>query len=368
MVVMRALLDRWRSLHEAAGYQEVSTPGLARDALYAASGHLDHYAENMFFTESEDVGDRYGLKPVNCPGTMAIFRSRPRSYRELPMRLSCYDLLHRRERSGVLTGLFRVQEFTQDDAHIFVTEDQIQAELSDLLALAERIYADFGLTFSLRLGGAPASKLGDDASWAKAEGILQDLLDARVGSENYEREVGEGAFYGPKVDFLVRDSLARDWQLGTFQLDFEMPRRLECRYVADDGNLHPTAVIHRALIGSFERFLGILLEHTDGHLPAYLSPVQVRVITVSSAHREIAERIVGTLRAAGIRADFLGTNERVGRQIRDALLARVPLVTVVGDKELTDQIVSLQAPGGRAVGRYPIEELPRAALEYCRSA
>src|SRR5215472_5345314 len=260
MVVMRALQDHWRRAHERWGYQEVSTPLLARDPLYASSGHLEHFAENMFFVDAD--GDRMGLKPVNCPGTIVIFRSRRRSHRELPLRLSCEDPLHRNERSGVLTGLLRVQVFHQDDAHVFVAPEQEEAELVDLLRQAERLYAGMGLGFRLRLGGPPAGHIGDDATWARAEAVLARALDAVTGPGGYERAEGEGAFYAPQADLLVRDRMDREWQLGTVQLD-----------------------------------------HTDGHLPPFLAPVQVRLVPVAARHAAAAESVAATLRARGLRVE-----------------------------------------------------------------
>ena len=348
VVVLNVLLDHWRRAHERWGYQETSAPLLARDSLYSSSGHLEHFADNMFFCEAAP-GDRMGLKPVNCPGTMVIFRCRQRSYRDLPMRLSSFDLLHRNERSGVLTGLLRVQAFHQDDAHIFLAREQAHEEVISLVSLAQRLYAGFGLKFRLRLGGAPSRHLGDDATWNRAESILAEALDSAVGRDRYIRVDGEGAFYGPKVDLLVDDSAGREWQLGTFQLDFEMPRRLECRYVAADGTERVPAVVHRALIGSFERFLAILLEHTDGHLPAFIAPVQVRLVPVSERHRAATASLAGQVSAEGLRVELLQSNERLASQIREAALRRIPFVGVIGDREEGGGTVSVRA-GGQDLG------------------
>jgi threonyl-tRNA synthetase len=365
MVVMRSLQDHWRRTHERWGYQEVSTPLLARDPLYAGSGHLEHFAENMFFCDAGE-GDRMGLKPVNCPGTMVIFRSRRRSHRELPLRLSCDDPLHRNERSGVLTGLLRVQLLHQDDAHLFVAPEQAAGEIVDLLRLAQRLYAGFGLGFRLRLGGPPAGHIGDDATWSRAEAVLADALDAVAGPGGYERAEGEGAFYAPKADLLVDDRLGREWQLGTVQLDFEMPRRMGCRYVGADGRDQVPAVIHRALLGSYERFLGVLLEHTDGHLPPFLAPVQARLVPVAERHVEAGRAVAATLRERGLRVEVGDGAERVAAQVRAAALHRVPFVGVLGDREAADGTVALRGPGGEVLGSVRHDALGELLERACR--
>ena len=365
MVVLRALQDHWRRAHARWGYQEVSTPLLARDPLYASSGHLEHFADNMFFCDAGD-GDRMGLKPVNCPGTMVIFRSRRRSHRELPLRLSCEDPLHRNERSGVLTGLLRVQVFHQDDAHVFVAPEQEEAEVVDLLRQARRLYAGMGLGFRLRLGGPPAGHIGDDATWARAEAVLARALDAVAGPGGYERAEGEGAFYAPKADMLVRDRLDREWQLGTVQLDHEMPRRMGCRYVGADGREHVPAVIHRAFLGTYERFLGVLLEHTDGHLPPFLAPVQLRLVPVSARHAAAAAAVAAALRERGLRVEVGNGGERVAAQVRDAALRRVPFVGVVGDREVAELTVALGRPGGEDLGSVGHDALCDVLSRACR--
>jgi threonyl-tRNA synthetase len=365
MTVLRSLQDHWRRAHVRWGYQEVSTPLLARDPLYAGSGHLEHFADNMFFCDAGD-GDRMGLKPVNCPGTMVIFRSRPRSHRELPLRLSCDDPLHRNERSGVLTGLLRVQLFHQDDAHIFVAPEQAVEEMAAVLRLAERLYAGLGLGFRLRLGGPPAGRIGDGATWERAEAMLGQALDAVVGPGGYERVDGEGAFYAPKADLLARDRLGREWQLGTVQLDFEMPRRLGCRYVGADGREQVPAVIHRALLGSYERFLGVLLEHTDGHLPPFLAPVQARLVPVAARHVERLQALAGGLRARGLRVEVGDGSERVAAQVRDAALRRVPYVGVLGDRDAAAATIALRGPGGEDLGGVRQDALGDLLATACR--
>ena len=366
LVALRALQDHWRHAHERWGYQEVSTPPMARDPLYLASGHLPHYEENMFFCNAGDGGDRFGLKPVNCPGTMVIFRSRRRSHRELPLRLACYDLLYRNELSGVITGLLRVQAFRQDDAHIFLAHEQIRDEVVSLLRLAERVYAGFGLKFKLRLGGPPVRRIGDDATWGRAQALLAGALDVAVGRGGYDRVEGEGGFYGPKVDLLIEDSLHREWQMGTFQLDFEMPRRLGCTYLGADGQEHVPAVIHRALFGTFERFLGILLEHTNGHLPAFMAPVQLRLVPVADRHHAWAQVLAAAVRAEGFRVDLQESNERVAAQVRDAVLRRVPLIGVIGDREAADAAVSVRVADGTDVDVIRKEALLQLLRQRCQ--
>ncbi len=363
MAVMRALQEHWRRVHERRGYQEISTPLLARDPLYVSSGHLEHFADSMFFCDA-GAGGRMGLKPVNCPGSMVVFRSRRRSHHELPLRLACADPLHRNERSGVLSGLLRVQVFHQDDAHIFVAPDRAREEVVELLRLAERLYAGFGLDFRLRLGGPPAGRLGDDATWALAEAELAAALDAAAGPRGFDRVAGEGAFYGPKVDLLVRDRLGREWQLGTVQLDLEMPRRMGCSYAGADGRKHVPAVIHRAFLGSYERFLGILLEHTDGHLPPFLAPVQLRLVPVAARHAVAARELAARLRERDLRVEV--GEGGVGAQVRDAALRRVPLVGILGDREVAARTVALRGHGGEDLGAVSHEALPDVLARACR--
>ena len=269
LIAMRALQEHWRQAHERLGYQEVSTPPMARDPVYLSSGHLPHYEGNMFFTDGGE-GGRFGLKPVNCPGTMVIFRSRRRSHRELPLRLACFDLLYRNELSGVLTGMLRLQAFRQDDAHIFLAPEQIQDEVVNLVRLAERVYTGFGLRFKLRLGGPPESRIGDDATWASAEASLASALDAAVGPDAYHRAEGEGGFYGPKADLLVSDALGRDWQVGTIQLDHEMPRRLGCVYmVLTVASMSPPSSTGRCSAPSSDSLASSWSTKTGACLPSW---------------------------------------------------------------------------------------------------
>lgn len=341
MVVMRELRAMWLREHLASGYVEMSGPQLADESVFALSGHAMHYRDGMFWT------DRYGLKPMNCPGAMLIFASRRRSYRELPLRLYCEDLLHRNEPSGALNGILRVQEFRQDDAHVFVTEAGMAEELHSIFRLAERLYALFSLTFRLRLGTAPADRMGEDDVWSRAILVLQAALDRFVGSGAYEVVPGEGSFYAPKIDLLMKDSLGREWQTGTLQLDLQLPDRFGCSYVDEADVEKVPPLIHRAIAGSFERFLGILLEHTDGHLPPPLAPVQVLLAPVAPRHIEGAERVADRLGVLGVRAEVGDGRRTVSAMVREASERRIPRLGVIGDRELGTSAVAVRRANGR---------------------
>ena len=309
-VVMRELRALWLRRHQARGYVEMSGPQLADRSVFDLSGHAAHFSEGMFWA------DRFGLKPTNCPGAMLIFAARRRSYRELPLRLYCDDLLHRNEQSGALNGLLRVQEFRQDDAHVFLDEADVVDELESIFSFAGDLYRLFGLEFRLRLGTAPPDRMGGDEVWQRATGILRAALDRFAGPDGYEVVPGEGSFYAPKIDVLMTDSLGREWQTGTLQVDLQLPARFGCRYVDGDGVEKVPVLIHRAIAGSFERFLGILLEHTDGHLPPPLAPVQVLVVPVGARHVEGATRMAGELRRAGARVEVADGRRTVSALVR----------------------------------------------------
>lgn len=341
VVVMRELRAMWLREHVAGGYVEMSGPQLSDESVFARSGHAMHFRDGMFWA------DRFGLKPMNCPGAMLIFASRRRSYRELPLRLYCDDLLHRNEPSGALNGILRVQEFRQDDAHVFITEAMVAAELESIFRLAEKLYAMFGLTFRLRLGTAPAERMGGDDVWSHATAVLQRALDRFAGPRAYEVAPGEGSFYAPKIDLLMKDSLGREWQTGTLQLDLQLPDRFGCRHVDEAGVERIPALIHRAIAGSFERFLGILLEHTDGHLPPPLAPVQVLLVPVGPRHVEGARRIAGRLGRLGARAEVGEGRRTVSAMVREASERRIPRLGVVGDRELGASVVAVRRASGR---------------------
>lgn len=341
MTVMRALRDLFWQEHSRAGYEEVSTPQLAEVSVFETSGHVPHFEDSMFFCQLP--GDRrFGVKPASCPGSMLLFRSRRHSYRDLPVRWYCEDVLHRKELSGTLSGLLRVQEFRQDDSHIFVPERLIGEELSRVLALARRLYRMFGLSFRLRLGTAPALRLGDDATWNRAIGALRAVLDDEVGRDAYQVVEGEGSFYAPKLDVLVDDAQGREWQTGTLQVDYQQPARFGCSYVERDGSKQTPVVIHRAIAGTFERLLGVLLEQGDGRLPLVLAPVQVEVVPVATRHAGRAAEVGEALRQRGFRAHAGDGSDRVAAAIRRAAERRVPCVAVIGDRELAEGSVSVR--------------------------
>ncbi|MFO0399909.1 MAG: threonine--tRNA ligase [Sphingobacteriia bacterium] len=340
MVVLNELQNYLRERLYASGYEEIKTPVILNEKLWHQSGHWHNYAENMYFTKIDDM--EFAVKPMNCPGSTIVYRTAPRSYRDLPLRLFEYGLVHRHELSGVLTGLFRVRAFTQDDAHIFCTLDQIQAEVGKLVSFIFEIYQLFGFTdVAVYLSTRPESKyVGALETWNQAEAYLQDTL-TRLGVA-YTINAGDGAFYGPKIDFVVRDSLKRRWQLGTVQLDFSMPERFGLEYTGEDGSKHRPVMIHRALLGSFERFFGILLEHTAGNLPLWLAPRQVSLLPISDKFMPYARQIRTQLEQAGLRATLDERNEKIGRKIRDAEVAKIPYMFIVGEKETQTNSVSLR--------------------------
>jgi len=339
--VLNELLAFWRQVHEEHGYQETASPLLNERKLYETSGHWEHYKDSMFIMPV-DEHTTYGLKPMNCPNAMVIYNLKVRSYRELPLRLSDCDTLHRFELSGTLHGLLRVQEFQQDDAHIFVTEDQIDEEYERIFALADLFYRIFGLTYQCRLSTRPESFVGDLATWEKAEWTLKRILDEQVGPGNYLIGESDGAFYGPKVDILMDDALGRQWQMGTIQLDFQLPRRFGCTYVDRDGSEKTPVVIHRVIYGSMARFIGILVEHTAGALPVWLAPVQARIIPITDHHLSYAQHVAAQLRKAGLRVEVDDTGKRMNAKIRDAQVQKVPYMLVIGNREMENGQVAVR--------------------------
>ncbi len=343
MVLVRELESYVREHLRAAGYSEVRTPLLFPQSVYETSGHWEMYREDMFVSEIE--GRTYGWKPMNCPGSMLIFRSRARSYRELPLRLAEFAPLHRYEASGTLHGLTRVRELVQDDAHVFVMEDQIDAELKTLLDWIRDAFTTFRLEWSYELSTRPARFLGEVATWDKAEATLERALKA--SGVPYRIAAGEGGFYAPKIDVHVRDSLGRPWQTGTIQLDYQMPERFGLRFQGPDGQLHTPVVIHRTILGTWERFLGVFIEHCAGRFPPWMAPVQARVLPVTDRHAEAAQGLAQELRAAGLRAEVATPEESLGKRVRSAELDRIPYVLVLGDKEIQDGQVALRVRGSK---------------------
>jgi threonyl-tRNA synthetase len=324
------------------GYVEVSTPALANTALWRVSGHSEHYKENMFLTSLGD--EEFGMKPMNCPSTFLIYKTRKWSFRDLPVRYSTFDSLYRNERSGVASGLFRVKILSQDDAHIIATEEQAERELSDMLDLMAKVYGVFGLQYAPKISTRPDESMGTDEEWERATDALVRVLKSKGWTYGFKEK--DGTFYGPKIDVDIKDSLGREWQCGTFQYDIQMPKRFKLAYTGADGKEHTPVVLHRTILGSMERFIGIMLEHYKGALPLWLSPVQVRVIPLSDEHRGYAESVVSQLVAAGIRAEGDLQSGTMGGKIRDAQLMKVPYMLVVGKKEEDAKTVAVRTRSG----------------------
>ena len=339
MTLKNTLIDYWREIHLREGYQEVSTPVILSRKLWETSGHWDHYKENMYTTVIDD--EDYAIKPMNCPGGMLVYKSQPRSYRDLPLRVGELGLVHRHEKSGQLHGLMRVRCFTQDDAHIFMTQDQITDEIKGVTRLINEVYSQFGFDYFVELSTRPEDSMGSDEDWEMATNGLRNALD-EMGLKYIVNE-GDGAFYGPKIDFHLRDSIGRTWQCGTIQLDFQLPQRFEAEYVAEDGTKKRPIMIHRVCFGSIERFIGILIEHFAGKFPVWLAPVQVKVIPVSEKSMEYAQGVYDQLKAAGIRTELDHKDEKVGYKIRQAQLEKVPFMLVLGEKEAAEGKITVRS-------------------------
>ncbi len=352
--IYRTIRNYMRERLRAAGYQEVNTPQIVDRSLWERSGHWDKFRENMFTTGDEEQRV-YAVKPMNCPCHIQIYNKSLHSYRDLPLRMAEFGSCHRNEPSGTLHGLMRVRGFVQDDAHIFCTEDQIQSEVAEFIDLLFSVYADFGFTdVSTKLSTRPAQRVGDDAQWDKAEAALQSALE-NAGLP-WALQPGEGAFYGPKVEFQLRDSIGRVWQLGTVQLDFSMPGRLGATYVAEDGSRQVPVMLHRAILGSFERFIGILIEHHAGSLPAWLAPLQAVVLNITDKQAEYAKTVVEALEKQGFRAETDLRNEKIGFKIREHTMQRVPYLLVVGDREAENNCVAVRTRTGEDLGSVPVDE------------
>jgi len=347
-----------------AGYVEVRAPLVFNKALWETSGHWSHYRQNMFLIESENEEEKSGLKPMNCPGHMLLFGSEVRSYRDLPMRIHEQSVLHRMEASGVLSGLTRVREFIMDDAHIFLREDQIGEEVERLLRLVRRVYDDFGLTPEMRLSTRPEEYLGAKETWDHAESELKKALAA--AGQQYTINEGDGAFYGPKIDFAVTDALGRKWQCATIQLDYQLPQQFQLKYTGADNTEHRPVVIHRAIFGSFERFIAMLLEHYAGALPLWLAPVQAVVLPISDRHLDYGRGVLERLKAAGLRAELDDRQEKIGYKIREAQLQKVPYMLVVGDRESADGAVSVRTRKGGDQGSQALPSFIGRALAEVR--
>lgn len=339
MVLKNTLLDYWREVHDKAGYVEISTPIILSRHLWETSGHWDHYKENMYTTVIDEAD--FAIKPMNCPGGILVYQSEPRSYRDLPLRMGELGIVHRHEKSGQLHGLMRVRCFTQDDAHIFMTPDQIREEIKGVARLIDEVYQLFGFKYHVELSTRPENSMGSDEDWNMATEALRGALDD-LGL-NYVVNEGDGAFYGPKIDFHLEDSIGRTWQCGTIQLDFQLPLRFQCEYIGADGEKHRPIMIHRVAFGSIERFIGILIEHFAGAFPTWLSPVQVKVLPISDKYMEYGQSVLKTLKEAGIRAEIDTRAEKIGYKIREARLQKIPYMLVVGAKEEEEGKVSVRS-------------------------
>ena len=342
MVLKNTLIDYWREVHKKYGYVEVSTPIILNRHLWETSGHWFHYKENMYTTVID--GEDYAIKPMNCPGGMLVYKSEPHSYRDLPMRVGELGIVHRHELSGALHGLFRVRCFTQDDAHIFMTWDQMKDEIKGVAKLFDEVYSLFGLSYEIELSTMPEDHMGDEKDWAFAERTLAEAV-TEMG-KSYIINEGDGAFYGPKLDFHLQDSLGRTWQCGTIQLDMQLPERFELEYVGADGEKHRPVMIHRVAFGSIERFIGIITEHFAGAFPTWLAPVQVRVMPITDRANDYAKSVEEKLTAAGIRAESDLRNEKIGYKIREAQGQKIPYMLIVGDKEAENGTVSVRTRAG----------------------
>ena len=363
--LFNALLAYWRDIHEDHGYQEISAPQIQKKELWVTSGHWAHYQDGMFVLpgESEDGSDTYAVKPMNCPNAIMVYKRTMHSYKDLPIRYSETDVIHRKEKSGELNGLFRVQMFRQDDDHTFLTEEQIEDEIADIMDIAEQLYGTFGLTYEAELSTRPDDFMGDIEVWNHAEESLKNILIRKYGEGNFEINEGDGAFYGPKIDLKMRDALGREWQMGTIQLDFQLPLNFDLKYIAADGSQKRPVMIHRALLGSMERFIGILIENFKAAFPFWLSPYQVAVVPIRPEHNAYAQEVCKALKKNGIRFEVDYADKNMKEKIKAYKTWKDPYIVVVGDKEAQEQTVSVNIRGmNRTVYGVPLETF----LAVCR--
>ena len=351
MVLRNTLLDYWRKVHKKYGYQEISTPIILNKELWHRSGHWEHYKDNMYTTIID--GEDYAIKPMNCPGGMLVYKTEPHSYRDLPLRMAELGLVHRHELSGALHGLFRVRCFTQDDAHIFMTWDQMEEEIQNVVRLFDEVYSVFGLTYQIEVSTMPEDHIGDEKTWDFATETLKKAI-GDMGKDFVINE-GDGAFYGPKLDFHLADSLGRTWQCGTIQLDMQMPERFELEYTGADGEKHRPVMIHRVVLGSIERFIGVITEHFGGAFPAWLTPVQVKVLPVTDRAAAYADGVAKVLDEAGFRVEVDHRSEKLGYKIREAQTMKIPYMVVVGDKDMENHTVSIRHRTGEDLGAMSLD-------------
>lgn len=354
--MMNVLIDFWRKEHKKYGYQEFSGPQLNSSSLWKTSGHWDHYKEDMFVLTDAD-GNEQALKPMNCPNSIKVYQTKMRSYKDLPLRFNDVDVIHRNEKSGQLNGLFRVRMFRQDDSHNYVREDQIGSEIKSILELTKKLYSVFGLEYVLTLSTRPDDYMGEIETWNKAEADLKKVMNEICGDDNYRINEGDGAFYGPKIDIKMKDCLGREWQMGTVQLDFQLPQRFDLYYIDENGEKKTPIMIHRAIFGSFDRFIGIITEHFAGVFPTWLAPVQVKVLPISTEkHADYARKLVDELTDKGFRIEIDDRNEKIGYKIREAQLQKVPYMLVVGDKEIENNQVGVRSRKDGDIGAMSIRD------------
>ncbi len=363
MVIRNELINYWREVHRRYGYQEIKTPMIMNRKLWETSGHWDHYKENMYFTKIDE--EDYAVKPMNCPGGMLVYKSHPHSYRDLPLRMGELGLVHRHELSGALHGLFRVRNFTQDDAHLFITPSQIEEEIQHTIDLFDEVYSTFGLSYTAELSTRPEDSMGSDEIWEKATEALRNALEHR-GLEYIINE-GDGAFYGPKIDFHLRDSIGRTWQCGTIQLDMLMPEKFDLTYVGEDGEKHRPVMLHRVVYGSIERFIGILIENYAGAFPVWLAPVQVKILPITDKHADYAYELKKKMFDLGLRVEVDDRNEKTGYKIREAQVKKIPYALVVGDQEVENGTVTVRRYGEKETQSMSAEDFIKLVQEKIAS-
>jgi len=363
MIILDEIVKFWKEEHVKRGYELISTPIILKRSLWEQSGHWDHYKDNMYFTKIDD--EDFAVKPMNCPGGILVFKEKRHSYRELPIKMGELGLVHRNEKSGVLNGLFRVRKFTQDDAHIYCTEAQLKEEIKKVVELTQVLYSSFGFRdYEVEISTKPEKAMGSDEVWEHSTNALKQALDEM--KIDYKVNEGDGAFYGPKIDFHIKDALERSWQCGTIQVDFSMPEKFDLYYIGEDDNKHRPVMVHRALLGSLERFMGVLLEHYAGSLPVWLAPVQIVVAAMADRHAEFAEELVVKMNGKGLRAELDARQESIGKKARDAQLQKVPYFLVIGDNEMETKKVNVKSRGGKLEKSVSLEEFTERVLGEVR--
>lgn len=363
MTIQNELLNYWREVHRRYGYQEIKTPIILNRKLWETSGHWDHYKENMYFTKIDD--EDYAVKPMNCPGSILTYNTHAHSYRDLPLKLAELGLVHRHEKSGVLHGLFRVRNFTQDDAHIYMTPEQIEPAIQETIDLFDEVYKTFGLSYKAELSTRPENSMGSDEVWEKATDALRKALEHR--GLDFVINEGDGAFYGPKIDFHLKDSIGRTWQCGTIQLDMMLPEKFDMTYVGEDGAKHRPIMVHRVVYGSIERFIGILIENFAGAFPVWFAPVQVKLLPIADKHLDFTKRLYDKFFALGLRAEIDDRSEKTGKKIRDAQVQKIPYMIVIGDKEVETGILPIRKHGSKESFEMNVEDFIKYVQEKISS-